>query len=335
MAVTIKDVAREAGTSVSTVSKVMNNAYDISKPTADKVNAIIKRLNYHPNVRAQNFAKKSSKSILFLTELHTGSAFENPHLFDIITGAEKGLREKGFSMILKSTDKNNACAVLQNDFAEQTVDGVIIHASLVTRELDKLIQNLKLPHIVIGMPDSGSFMSWIDTNNVLGGEIAANHMISKKHRNIAFIGGEAQDKTSEHRLEGVQKALSGATLSIDNIYIKRGNSTYESGFELTKELTSAQDVPDAIICANNYIAFGCVMALQEKNIKIPQQVAVITFDDFPFSKVVTPKLSVVKIDVFGIGMQAAKTVISKIKKPDLSVQMYTTLPSLIERESTR
>ncbi len=334
MAITIKDVAREAQTSVSTVSKVMNNAYDISKPTADRVNAVIKKLNYHPNVRAQNLARKSNKNVLFLTELHDGSAFENPHLFDIITGAEKALRDKNYSMMLKSTNAKDVCEMLKNDYAEQLFDAVIIHASLVTKELDNLIYQLKLPHIVIGMPESGSFMSWIDTNNTLGGEIAANHIIGKKHKNIAYIGGEKTDKTSEHRLEGVQKAFDRNTLSIDNTYIKKGNSTCDSGYTLTNELINESPMPDAIICANNYIAFGCVRALQENNIEIPKQIAVITFDDFPFSKVLSPKLTVVKIDVFGIGVQAAKTVITKIKKPELSVQMYTTLPMLIDREST-
>ena len=95
-----------------------------------------------------------------------------------------------------------------------------------------------------------------------------------------------------------------------------------------------ENQPDAIICANNYIAYGCVTALHDHHIPIPEKMAVITFDDFPFSQILKPRLTVVNIDVFGMGVQAGKYVIQKIRKNNLYLQSYITLPSIIEREST-
>ena len=97
----------------------------------------------------------------------------------------------------------------------------------------------------------------------------------------------------------------------------------------------SRNLPDAIICANNYIAYGCVNALNAHHMKIPEDMGVLTFDDYPFSQILKPKLTVINIDVYDMGMQAGKLILNKMKKPNLQVQFYCTLPSVTERESTR
>ncbi|MEG0485562.1 MAG: LacI family DNA-binding transcriptional regulator [Oscillospiraceae bacterium] len=334
MAVTIKDVAREANTSVSTVSKVMNNSYDVSQATAERVRAIALRMNYHPNVRAQNFAKGASKTILFLTHLERNIGFSNPHMFEILSGVEETLRAKGYKLIIQSATQQEACDIISEAAAQQSADGVIIHAAVVTKQLDKIVSETMFPHTVIGIPAFPSHMCWIDSNNRLAGEMAARHLLQKGYKRIAFIGGAKEDEITQHRLYGMLTIFDEFGIKAEQGYIKHGDSTCKSGFNLANELLSMKQRPDAIICANNYIAYGCVSGLQANHINIPKDIAVITFDDFPFSQVLFPQLSVVNIDVYDIGQQAGKLILSKIKKPNLYVQSYTTLPSLIEREST-
>lgn len=334
MAVTIKDVAKAANTSVSTVSKVLNNAYDVSKETSDRVKAIAEQMQYRPNVRAQNFARGNSKTILFLTHLEPGIGFSNPHMFEILSGAQEALRSKEYKLVLQSTTPEEACKTVSEAAAQQSADGIIIHAAVVTRELDKIIKQENFPHIVIGVTGFSSHMCWIDSDNRLAGVIAAKHLVEKGYQRIAFIGGVQEDEITQHRLSGILQILEEFNIKINNDYILHGDSTCKSSFMLTKQLLSLKNKPDAIICANNYIAYGCVSSLHENNIKIPTQMAVITFDDFPFSQVLFPQLTVVNIDVYDIGKQAGKLILSKIKKPNLCVQTYTTVPSLIEREST-
>lgn len=334
MSVTIKDVAKSAGVSTATVSKVINNSYEISEATRERVKKVIKELGYSPNTRAQNFAKQKTKKIIFLADIFKGIGYENPHLFEIINGIEKTISEKGYTLCLKSTTVKSVSEVASQIISDGSADGLIIHASVISKELDNLIERKSFPHIVIGTPNFKSHFCWIDSNNKIAGKIAANHLIKCGYRKIAFIGGEKKDKISEHRLEGVMEGL--ADYDITNLSeIKYGDSTCQSAYVQTEMLLyNYQNKIDSIICANNYIAYGCVSALESNNIKIPMDIAVITFDDFPFSKIFNTKMTVVNIDMFDMGLQAGNLILSKLKKPNLHFQSYRTLPELIVREST-
>lgn len=335
MSLTIKDIAKVAGVSTATVSKVINNSYEISEATSEKVKKIIKELGYSPNSRAQNFAKQKTKKIIFLSDLYQGIGYENPHLFEILSGIEKPISEKGYALCLKSTDTKSAIEVVRHIISNGSADGLIIHASVISKELDEIIAEKSFPHIVIGSPDFKSQFCWIDSNNQIAGKIAANHLLKCGYRKIAFIGGEKKDKISEHRLEGVMEGLSESDIT-GLSEIRYGDSTCQSAYVQTEMLLyNYQNKIDSIICANNYIAYGCVNALENNNIKIPLDIAVMTFDDFPFTKIFNTKMTVVNIDMFDMGTQAGNLILSKIKKPNLYFQSYTALPQLIVRESTK
>lgn len=332
MSVTIREVAAAAGVSTATVSKVINHSPAISQATADHVQQVIRRMGYRPNKRAQSFAKKATKNILFLSELEHGVGFENPHLFEMMAGTEAALARKDYGLLVKRINSRE----LVNSFADimdsEYVDGAIVHASVVSREAAALLTGTSFPYVVIGMPDFANRLCWIDTNNSVAGQIAANHLRKRGYERIAYIGGPKEDAISLHRLNGV---LEGLGTAVAAGYIRHGAPCSETGFQCTRELLALEKPPQAIICANQYLAFGCVEALRRSGAAIPGDMAVITFDDFPFSKVMEPPLTVVDLDMYDMGEQAAKIVLRRIKNPQLLVQSYTTLPRLIERESTR
>ena len=332
MSVTIRDVAAAAGVSTATVSKVINRSPSISQATAEHVQGVVQALGYRPNKRAQSFAKRATKNILFLSEMEHGAGFENPHLFEMMVGAENALVQKGYGLLVKRISARE----LANSFADildsEYVDGAIVHASVVSREVAALLAGTPFPYVVVGMPDFANRLCWIDTNNSVAGQIAASHLLKKGYERIAFIGGPQEDTISRHRLSGVLDALE---VKSPQGYIRHGPPDSETGFRCTLELLALAQAPQAIICANQYLAYGCVQALQHSGVRVPGQVAVLTFDDFPFSKVIRPQLTVVNLDMHDMGEQAAKIVIRRIKNPQLLVQSYTTLPSLIERESTK
>ena len=334
MPVTIKDVAHEAGLSISTVSKAMNGANDVSEETTKRVLELARKLDYHPNVRAQNFARQASHSILFLTELQQGVGFSNPHLFEIIAGVEHFLRRKGYQLMVRGGSPAEACNAVRMAGTQQIVDGVILHASILSPELDQLIAQLSIPHIVIGYPSFPSRFSWIDSDNALAGGMAARHLVESGYRNIAFIGGWEEDKISAHRLDGIQNELKLHGKEIARSLIGSGDSTCDTGYSMTKKMLQGSRKPDAIICANNYIAYGAFQALKDNGIEIPKKVALLTFDDAPFSRILKPQLTSVTIDVYDMGVQAAGHILTMIRKPNLNVQTYSTFPSLIIREST-
>lgn len=331
MKVTINDVASAAGVSKATVSKVLNDSYSISEETATRVNEVIRELGYQPNRRAQNFATRQTKNILFLAEMRQGIGFDNPHMFEILAGAEQALSRKGYGLILRHMNAKDLKQNYESILCSEYVDGAILHASVVSKAVAEILEHIELPYIVVGMPDFTNQLCWIDTDNSVAGKIAVNHLQKCGYKRIAFIGGKKEDMISEHRLEGVVNALD---RGLPDGYLCEGEPTSEGGSEAVKTLLRLSVLPDAVVCANQYIAFGCVRELQEQNVRIPEEMAVITFDDFPFSKVLDPQLTVVNLDMYDMGEQAAKIALQRIRKPNLVVQSQTTLPILIERQST-
>ena len=335
MSVTIKDVAREAGTSIATVSKVMHGSYSISKETADRVEKVMKELNYHPNQRARNFVGQSNKTIAFLTDIAKDAGFQNPHMFEMMCGMEAILSQKGYGFQVKGLKKNEVCDYVKEAFETKYVDGFVIHASVISPELSELVSKMEIPHLVIGIPEFENNFCWIDIDNRHAGQVAAKHLLTVGYKTVGYIGGTSEDKISMHRLDGVVSVLNEHDVVIPSRYVQYGNSDVEDGYVMTEQMLKGKNRPEAIICANNYLAYGCVKALHDKNIKIPEEMGVITFDDYPFSQILSPKLTVVSIDVFAMGQEAGSTIVQKINKPNLHIQSYITYPQLIERESTK
>lgn len=334
MAVTIKDVARLAGTSTATVSKVMNGSYSISEKTAKRVKQAMEELHYLPNQRARNFANQSTRTIIFVTSLGQNTGFSNPHMFEIMCGLENTLTAKGYSLMVKSVQPQLVCDYIRETYEMQQADAFVIHASVLSRGLDEMVYELSIPHLVIGNPNFNSHFCWIDVDNRLAGELAAKHLLEKGYQSLAFVGGTKEDQISMHRLEGVLSVLNEHDVILPRDYVLHGESECDAAYRMMESILAMEKQPDALICANNYIAYGCVTALHNHHIDIPRQMGVITFDDFPFSQILRPRLTVVNIDVFDMGVQAGKYVIQKIKKNNLYLQSYITLPSVIERESS-
>lgn len=335
MGVTIKDVAKAANVSVSTVSKVINHHYSISEETAQRVRQVMKDLNYYPSASAQSFAKGSTKEVAVLANLAPNTAFQNPHMFEIISGLEETLRAKGYRLLLRGVDETNAYEVAEEIISRRSADAIAIHVSVMTHPLSALLTRLRFPHIVLGAPNFDSQVCWIDNNNVYSGTIAASYLLSLDYRKIAFVGGQYYDLGSTLRLQGVRQCLQEAGFPLDDQYVWLGESTRADGYRMTCQLLDEKQSPDAIICANNSIAMGCVAAVQERGLSIPGDMGVMAFDDYPFSQMMEPPLTVVDINVRDMGAQAAKFLVDMIRHPNMQIQTYITTSNVIPRASTR
>lgn len=335
MAVTIKDVAKEAGVSTATVSKVMNHTGSISEETTKLVLDTMERLGYQPNLRARNFARQSTRVIAFATELNKNSAFEKPHIFEIMVGLQRVLSQKKYELRLVHVTKENATEILESMIAGKNIDGLVLHISIVTRDLEKKILKENFPHIVLGKPEYNTQLCWIDNNNVLSGEMAAAYLYKQGYRKMAFIGGQKQDVGSLHRLQGYKNVLENRRIKLKPEYIEWGFSTSESGAYLMEKLLDLLEPPDCVICANNYLAVGAMNTLRNRNIHIPEELGLITFDSYPFSRITQPKMTTVDIDVYDMGKQAGEIILRKIRRPNLQMQSYTTLAALVIHGTTK
>lgn len=336
MAVTIKDVAQEAGVSFSTVSKVVNGSPEISEKTVAKVKEVMKRLDFIPNVRASSFKRRSTRSVAFLAGLRKGEAFANPHMFEILSGAHHGLARKGYSVTLIDVSEDEQ----PGDAAKAAIsagayDGIIVHGSALNRGTAEILTRAQFPYIVIGKPRFENQLSWLDTNNVLAGDIAARCLANYGAKEIAFICGSREQHISIDRLEGVRSAANelGVPLLARNILYT--DSSVEQGYSTTVDLLKRDNRPDGIVCANSVIAIGALKAVHESGCILPTDLQMITFDDQPYSQLLDPALTVVNIDTYDLGEQVASQLLKKIRNPALHVQSYITLPQLIARGTTK
>lgn len=335
MSVTIKDVAAAANVSTATVSKVLNHSPSIPDCTVERIQRIMEEMDYHPNRRAQNFAKKSTKNVLFATHFHKNLAFESPHIFEIMLGLQKALNQKGYELKLVDVTRQNCMEILGDVIAQKSVDGIVLHISIVSRELEKVILKEQFPHIVLGCPEHKTQLCWIDNNNVLSGEIATEFLYKRGYRRMAFIGGARTDVGSINRMQGFMDVHEKHLLKLSKDYICFGESTVEYGMEAMQKLLTLERRPEAVVCADNNLALGVMYKLQDKGMMVPNDMGIITFDAYPYAKITRPKMTTVDIDVYDMGKLAGELVVKKIRKPALQTQSYATLANLVINGTTK
>ena len=332
MSATIYDLAEAAGVSISTVSKALNDSYSISEKTKKRIQEIADSMGYKPNARARSFARRKNGIILFAADLSRGVGFENPHMFEIVTGVDRYLDEKGYSLMLKHVTKDAAPESVKELMLSEEADGIIIHAGILTKQLAFVLGKEQYPHLIIGKPDFANTLSWIDVSHESAGQIAANYLLDKGYRRIVFLMGDAkEDQISLRRLDGINMVFEEEELSIETI---TGITNYEESRIIAEEILARDQIPEVILCTNNYIAMGCMQSIRTEKLSIPKDIAIMTFDNYPFSMLTVPTLTAIEVDMYDMGNQAARFMLQKIKKPNLQTQSFCTTPILLEREST-
>ena len=332
MASTIYDLAEAAGVSISTVSKALSDSYSISEKTKKRIREIADRMGYQPNARARSFARQKNGIILFAADLSKGVGFENPHMFEIVTGVDRYLDEKGYSLILKHVTKETAPEAVKDLMLSEEADGIIIHAGVLTKQLAFVLGKEAYPHLIIGKPDFPSTLSWIDVSHEAAGQIAANYLLDKGYRRIVFLMGDSrEDQISLRRLGGINIVFEEEELSIETI---TDIKSFNDSRRITEEILKREMLPEVILCTNNYLAMGCIQSIRAEKLDVPGDIAIMTFDNYPFSMLTEPTLTAIEVDMYDMGNEAARFILQRIKKPNLQTQSFCTTPLLIERQST-
>ena len=337
MAATINDIAREAGVSIATVSKVINNKAHVSPDTRKKVLQVMEQLHYTPNASAANLARRTSKNVLYADRFYKGLPYENPHMFDIICGVSHELSRKGYRLSLLNLDScgKKPEAALEEAILSRVADGIIVSSAFVTARMERLLLKHDFPQICIGEPQFDTILSWIDTNNTLSSNLAVEHLVSTGCRTLAFMGGREEDRIFMDRLRGFRTAMERRGVEAREEYITYNPPDVEAIFQSAAALLEQPVPPDGIICTNSLMAVGTMRAIQARGLDIPGQVSLIAFDDHPYSPMVSPQPTIIDIDLFSLGVHAGNLLLKKIRDPAMLVQTYTALPRLLLRGTTR
>ena len=337
MAYTIQDVAEKAGVSPATVSKVLNNKMYVAPATREKVLAVVKAMGYSPNASAANLAKRATRNILYADGFCKGLPFRNPHMFDIICGAEHELSRRGYHLTLlnlNSTEKKVE-QILEDAMASRSADGIILNGSYVTPQIERQLLQRDFPQICIGKPEFDSILSWIDTNNTLSANMAVEHLLAGGCRRLAYMGGQQGDTIFMDRLAGFRLAAQKNDLQIPPDYIIYNEPDIDSIFRSAMHLLELPQRPDGIVCTNSLMTVGTMRAIAQKDLEMPRDISLIAFDDYPYTPLLSPKPTVIEIDLFSLGVHAGSQLLRKIKDPAMLIQTYTALPRLLQRGTTR
>jgi len=327
----LRDVAKKAGVSASTVSRVINRPDTVPTTTKSRVLKAIKNLNYHPNKFAQRLRSHNvdRKLVGLLVP-----DIQNPFYVDVVKGVEDYCFERGYAVLMGNfmQDEKKGQMYLEVMQSEE-IDGLIVAP---IQEHQKTISQFKEKKIPIICIDRG--LKNIDVDVVLveneeGAYQAVDHLIKKGHTRIAYVGGIPSIPTTLEREKGYSQALLDNGLSVDDELIKYGDSTHLSGKKLTEELLQLKDRPTALFTGNNLITLGALETIHKHKLHIPGDIAIIGFDDMPWSISLNPPLSAVSQPGYDIGKRAAELLFQRISDPERAPVKVVLKTKLILRES--
>ena len=324
---TIKEIAELANVSTATVSKVINGKDQyISEATRQKVLEIVEREGYIPNGVAKSLKMKKTKTIGIIVP-----DVMNLFFSELARGVEDAAEKEGYSVILCNTDnKQSKEEKYLGVLHEKMVDGIIMTAAEVS--MNKSIKKSKIPTVLVDRDiELDKPAGRITVNNEEGAFIATKFLIEKGCKNIGFISSQKKNKPSAERLKGYIRALEENGLEVDEKKIFLKNFTIDTGYEGVKTLLKETKI-DGIFCGNDLIAIGAMQALKQNNLKVPEDVKVIGFDNISVSKFTDPPLTTIKQPIYQLGEEAVKMLIAIIDKKDIDMQKVLKT-ELIERGS--
>ncbi len=312
----MKDIAKLAKVSRTTVSFVLNNRTDvkISEATRKKVLNIAKKLDYYPHAIATSLVKKETRTIGLVLCQKLGSVFSDALIPQVILGVSTIARKKDYKVLLQYIEDSERKGTYYQLVREKRIDGVILSGP---RSDDKELIRLKdedFPIVLMGQI-SGNNFSCSDIDNVKTAKEIVSHLISHGHKKIAMITNAPLNYTaSRFRLSGYKKALHENSIDYNKELVGIGNFTPQSGFEVMQKLLSLKKLPTAVFVASDVVAFGAMDAIKKGGMKIPQDIALVGFDNVNLSKYVDPPLTTVNLPAFDIGKNVASLLIDIIEK---------------------
>lgn len=317
MAITIKDVAKMAKVSPSTVSRVIAGSERISKATHERVKRAMDHLGYYPNANARSLVKNSTETIGLVLSRSVVSALSNPFFPEIFRGITSVTQEYGYSLLLSSSkdhiqEEEEALRMLR----ERRVDGLLILASRVNDPLIEKLQQGNYAFVVVGRIPEDENVLWVNNDNVEAAKKAVAYLTGLGHRNIGLLVGSAEYIVSQDRLEGYRLALEEAGIPYDPTLVEEIDFTEEGGFRGMEALLSRKPDLTAVFAIDDLLAIGAMKALKQHGRNIPADVSIVGFNDDPLASYVDPALTTIRIPIYEMGIKAAQMLIQRIKEDE-------------------
>jgi len=342
--ITIKEIARLAGTSVSTVSRVLNDSPSVSPIKREKIKSVIAETHFQPSMLARGMVSSKTKTLAVLI-----SDINNPYFTDMLSQIGELARKSDYTLLLINTmtagqKENNSSVKTEikafQNIEERKVDGVLILGGEIDREnvnseyLNSLnLFNERIPVVVIGQKISGCDALFIERDQPRSVEIITQHLLALGNRRIGFIGGQEGIRITTQRVEAFRKIMK-VYSEIDEQLIILNDYYPQSGYDAAQQLiNSKENLPDALVAINDRVALGAIRCFADNDIKVPNQIAIGSCDQFPFGDFVVPRVTSVDQHNEKLGKMALESLFKLIdKKPVEDIELIN-IPELVIRES--
>lgn len=334
MTVTIKDIAKVAGVSYSTVSRALHGNPMIPPDTTMKIRTIAEELGYVPNSVARGLRMTQSGVIGILVR-----RIDDPFLAEVLQGAEDVLSGEGYSLFVATSRRDaERETLIFRTMSERRVDGVIICSSNVGQRHLQSLSAFGVPTVIITNQSNDDIAHSIYHDDVSGGFAVTQHLIELGHQRIAYLGNERTGRITQERLHGYKAALSQAEITVNPSYIVAApNGTSEGGAATVAQLMANTIPPTAIVCFNDLMAIGAMFTLREQGLQIPVDCSITGFDNIQLSQYIIPPLTTFHQPRYELGSEAAAMMLRLLnrKTSNFSTTEVVTLKGdLVVRQST-
>lgn len=326
----MKDVARIAGVSTSTVSHVINKDRFVSEAITAKVDAAIKSLNYAPSALARSLKLNQTRTIGMLITAST-----NPFYSELVRGVERSSFERGYSLVLCNTegDEQRMNRNLET-LMQKRVDGLLLLCTETHQPSPEIMQ--RYPSVPTVMMDWAPFdgdSDLIQDNSLLGGDMATQYLIDQGHSRIACIAGPLDKTPARLRLEGYHAAMARCGLPVAEGYVVTSDFEFGGGFSAMQQLLALPQRPQAVFVGNDAMAVGAYQALYQAGLQIPQDMALVGYDDIELARYMTPPLTTIHQPKDELGELAIDVLIHRMADPQQKQQRVQLTPELVVRGS--
>jgi LacI family transcriptional regulator len=329
---TIKDVAKHAGVSTSTVSHVLNKTRYVSEDITARVKTAVDQLQYAPSALARSLKLKHTHTFGMLVTTST-----NPFFAEVVKGVERRCYEQGYNLLLCNTEGDLERLRFNIDMLlQKRVDGLLLMSDeIVNQNLDIFARHKAVPTVVMDCGKTHFPADKIQDNSSLGGYLATQYLIKKGHRKIGCITGPLNKPAAEKRLAGYKKAMQDAGIVINDDWLVDGNFECEGGQQAFDKILGAGTLPSALFVCNDMMALGVINSASKHGISIPDDLSIIGYDDIKIARFFSPSLTTIHQPKFNLGRKAFDTLLDKIqskRENDLEIKLK---PTLVERDSVK
>ncbi|MCD5322246.1 MULTISPECIES: LacI family DNA-binding transcriptional regulator [Pontibacillus] len=331
--VTIYDIAKKTGFSVTTVSKVLNNYSDVSEKTKKAIQAAVEEMDYLPNSHARTLTTKKSWTIGVVFVESLGIGVKHPFFNAVIESFRQYVEVEGYDLLFVSRNISNQRKSYLEHFRYRGVDGVVIVCSTYEDEQVKELMNDSIPTVVIDMSSDQSSVVYSD--NYEGSKLAVQHLYDLGHRRIAHIAGHESTFAGEQRKKGFLQAVKALNLGLPNEYVVNGDYfSIEGGQKAMRSLLELEERPTAVYAAGDNLALGAINEIHEHNLRVPDDLSVVGFDDIELAKYTYPALTTIRQRTDQIGEESAKLLLKQIDCKDKYIGCIQVPVELIVRKSS-